>query len=87
MVEPKGKTAAEAAADRARKKAVDTRNEKEIKTQEKAETELADTPLNAKELAFITRIKPMLNYGRAIDQPSPAEILRYSQLIKRKDVE
>ena len=50
------------------------------------EDKLANTPLDAEELAFITRIAPLMNEGRKIAQPSAAEIQRYSRLIKRKDV-
>ena len=57
--------------------------EEEAEKSRKAE---ALVPLTAEELAFVNRIAPRMNKGRAIDQPPSADILRYSRLIKRKNV-
>lgn len=83
---PKSKVEIEAAADKARKAKVDAANKKKIKEEAEKAAALAKTPLNEDEKAFIDRVKPLMNEGRAIMQPSAAEITRYSQLIKRKDV-
>ncbi len=84
--EAKGKEELERLADEARKAEVDATNKKKVAEMAKAEAESADTPLNAEEQAFIARIAPRMNEGRKVLQPSPAEITRYSRLIKRKDV-
>lgn len=82
----KSKKQIEEEADKARKAKVDARNKKRAEAAAKKEAEDANIPLNAEEKDFIARIAPKMNEGRAVNQPSPAEILRYSQLIKRKDV-
>ena len=73
-------------ADIARRKKVDADNKRKAEEDAKAETELANTPLNDKEIAFIARIRPLMNKGRPIEQPSSADITRYSRLIKREKV-
>ena len=81
-----GKKEIEEKADKARKAKVDKAN-KEAATKAKADEEKLDkTPLTEEERAFIARIAPKMNEGRKNAQPSSAEILRYSKLIKRKDV-
>ena len=82
----KSKKDIEEAADKARRKEVDAANTKKAKGIADNTARLAQTPLNEEEMAFIDRIAPKMKEGRAIMQPLPAEILRYSQLIKRKDV-
>lgn len=83
---PKSKVEIEAAADQARRAKVDAANKKRIKEEADKAAALAKTPLNEEEKAFIARIEPKMKEGRAVMQPSAAEITRYSQLIKRKDV-
>ncbi len=73
-------------ADIARKKQVDADNKKRADDAAKAEAELANTPLNAEQIAFIARIRPMMNKGRPVDQPNSADITRYSKLLKREKV-
>lgn len=82
----KSKKELENIADKARKAGVDADNKKRAAAAAKKEAEDAGVPLNAEEKAFIARIAPKMNEGRMVMQPSPAEILRYSQLIKRRDV-
>jgi len=82
----KSKVEIEAEADKARKAQVDATNKKKAKAAAEQEAKNANVPLNDEEKAFIARIAPKMNEGRMVMQPSPAEILRYSQLIKRKDV-
>ena len=82
----KSKEELEKIADKARKAKVDAENQEKIKKAAAEEAKLAKTPLTAEERAFITHIAPLMNEGRAIAQPSAAEILRYSKLLKRKDV-
>lgn len=86
MTDQKSKQAIDEAADKARKAKVDRANKKKAEAAAKKAAEMSETPLNAEELAFIERTAPKLKEGRAIMQPSPAEMLRYSELIKRKDV-
>ena len=81
-----GKKEIEDKADKARKAKVDKANQAAATKAKADEDKLAKTPLNAEELAFIAEIAPKMNEGRKIAQPSSAEILRYSKLIKRKDV-
>lgn len=81
-----GKKEIEDKADKARKAKVDADNKKRAAIAKAAEEKLAKTPLNAEELAFMARIGPKMNEGRRIAQPSSAEILRYSKLVKRKGV-
>lgn len=83
---PKSKVEIEAEADKARRAKVDAANKEKIKEEADKAAALAKTPLNEEEQAFIARIKPLMNEGRAVMQPSAAEITRYSQLITRKDV-
>lgn len=82
----KSKKQIEDEVDKARKAKVDADNKKTAAKAKADEDKLAKTPLNEEELAFIKEIKPKMNEGRKIAQPSPAEILRYSKLIKRKGV-
>lgn len=82
----KSKVELEKEADRIRKAEVDAHNKK---VAEKARTEaekMANIPLTDEERAFIAEIEPKMKEGRKIMQPSSAQILRYSKLIKRKDV-
>jgi len=80
------KTDSEVTADKVRKEQVDRANLKMAKEIERKQASLANIPLNDEERAFIARIALGMKKTRAIEQPSPAEITRYSQLIKRKDV-
>ena len=73
-------------AEKAQKEKVDRMNKKKADDIAKAEAMLAKTPLNDEEKAFVAKMKPKLSEGRAIMQPTQAEMLRYSQLIKRIDV-
>ena len=73
-------------ADIARKAKVDADNKKRAEDEAAAEAALANTPLTDEEKAFIARIRPKMNLGRPVDQPSPAEIQRYSRLLKREKV-
>ena len=72
--------------DKARRAGVDALNKEIAANQKKAAGELADTPLNDEEQAFVARIALRMNCGRAIEAPSAAEILRYSKLVGRVDV-
>jgi len=72
--------------DKARRKGVDALNVKNEKKQKSEAAKLAKTPLTDKEQAFIAMIEPKMNCGRAVDKPSAAQILRYSKLVKRKDL-
>lgn len=81
-----GKKEAEDKADKARKAKVDKANTEAAAKAKSEQDKLASTPLTTEERAFITRIAPLMNEGRKIMQPSAADILRYSKLIKRKDV-
>ena len=82
----KSKVEIEAAADKARKAKVDRENRNRAKLAEEEKARLANTPLNDEEKAFIAKIAPMMNKGRAVDQPSAAQIGRYGRLLQRKDV-
>ena len=82
----KSKVEIEAEADKARRAKVDAANRRKIKEEADKVAAAAQTPLNEEEKAFIARVGPMMNEGRAARQPSSAEITRYSQLIPRKDV-
>lgn len=82
----KSKVEIEATADKARRAKVDRANKKKPRELADEAAALANKPLNGEEKAFIARIGPKMSEGRAIMQPSSAEILRYSQLILRKDV-
>lgn len=82
----KSKEQLEHEADVARRVAVDAKNNKDATEKALEEDRLANIPLNDEEKAFIAEIEPKMNEGRKIMRPSPADILRYSQLIKRKDV-
>lgn len=85
-VPPKSKQQIEEEADKARKAKVDATNKKRAEDAAEQEAKTACVLLNDEELAFIARIAPMMNKGRMVDQPSPAEILRYSQLKKREGI-
>ncbi len=78
------KKEAEEAADRARKAKVDADNKAKFASRKAKEAELAGTPLNAEEKAFIAKIAPQMNNGK--NQPAPADIQRYARLLKRKEV-
>lgn len=82
----KGKKQIEDEADKARKKAVDEANKLAAKERAAEEAKLAQAPLNDEEKAFVAKVRPKMNEGRKGAQPSPADILRYSQLIKREGV-
>ncbi len=82
----KGLKQIEEDAERKRKAGVNAVNKKKAQTEAAKESELANTPLTKLEREYIARIAPRLKEGRNSAQPSPAEILRYSKLIKRKDV-
>lgn len=70
--------------DENRKASVDATNAKDAKKADEKQASLADTPLTQGEVDFIARIRPRMNKGN--HQPPPADILRYSQLIKREKV-
>lgn len=82
----KSKQQKEEEAEKARKAKVDAANRKKIKDAAVEEAALADTPLSKEENKFIVNVAAKMNEGRAIMQPSSAEILKYSKLVKRKDV-
>ncbi len=82
----KSKKQLEEEADKARKAAVDAANKKKVEDATEKESKLANIPLSDEERAFIADIRPKMNKGRKVEQPSPAEILRYSRLIKREQV-
>ena len=82
----KSKKQVEEEAEKSRKAAVDKVNRDKAEEAKKKEEAEALVPLTAEELAFVNRIAPRMNKGRAIDQPPSADILRYSRLIKRKNV-
>ncbi|KKN73460.1 hypothetical protein LCGC14_0400350 [marine sediment metagenome] len=82
----KSKKQIEEEADQARRAKVDATNKKKAAKAAEGEAALAKVPLNAEEKAFIARIAPKMNEGRAVMQPSSADVLRYSRLMKRKDV-
>ena len=81
---PQGKIDIEVAADKARKAKVDAANAKAASVAAEKEAALADTPLTEEEERFVADVAARMNEGRAVMQPSPAEITRYSQLLKRK---
>ena len=80
----KSKKEIEEIADKRRKAKVDVTNKKKAEEVAEKEAALANTPLNEEEKNFIARIGPQMNDGR--NPPAPADILRYSRLIKRKGV-
>lgn len=82
----KSKEQLEKEADIARKMAVDEENKAAAAKAKKEEDALANTPLNDEEKAFIAEVAPKMNEGRKLAMPSSADILRYSKLLKRKDV-
>lgn len=82
----KSKKQIEDEADKARRVGVDAENKKRIKDAAQEEEALANKPLTAEEKSFIAEIAPKMNEGRKVMRPSSAEILRYSKLIKRKDI-
>ena len=82
----KSKKEIEEAADKARRAEVDAANKKKASVEAAKEAALAQTPLTDEEKAFITKVEPRMTEGRKVMQPSPAEILRYAKLLKRKDV-
>lgn len=80
----KSKQEIEEIADKKRKAKIDAANKKKAEEAAKKEAELAKVPLSKEENAFIARIGPQMNDGR--NPPAPADILRYSGLLKRKGV-
>lgn len=82
----KGTQQKQAEAERARKKAVDAKNKKAEAENQADIDKLANTPLTDEERAFCLEIEPKMNKGRRDERPCSADILRYSKLIKRKDV-
>ena len=73
-------------AEESRKAAVDEGNAKIALQRKEKQDALANTPLTDNERAFIAETKPKLKYGRRDLMPSPADMLRYSQLIQREKV-
>jgi len=82
----KSKVEIEAAADKARRAKVDKENQRRAKLAEDEKEKLANTPLNQAEKAFIVEMAPKMSMGRAVDQPTAAQIGRYGRLLLRKDV-
>jgi len=82
----KSKKQIEEKAESLRKEAVDRANIKKAEEQKAIDEAEANKPLTDEELAFIARIEPMMRRGRQIEQPIPAEVFRYSRLVKRKNV-
>lgn len=82
----KSKEELEAEADASRRAQVDAKNKAAADAIAVEQAKLAKTPLTAEDLAFILRIAPLMNEGRAIKRPSAADITRYARLLKRKDV-
>ena len=80
----KNKEQAEREADEKRKRAIDAKNARDAQQAAENEAELANVPLTNAEKQFIARIRPLMNKG--MGGPSPAEITRYSYLIKREKV-
>lgn len=85
MAKAKSQIEIEAAADKARKAKVDKENIKRARLAEKEKERLANTPLNSEEKAFIAEMAPKMKMGRAVDQPTAAQIGRYGRLLQRKD--
>ncbi len=79
----KGQEQLQSEADVSRRKGVDAKNRKDAAELETAAEKLAGKPLTAEEEAFITRIAPMMNKGRHVEKPSPADITRYAKLLKQ----
>lgn len=84
---PKGKRQIEDDAEKARKVAVDKANEKNAADKAAKAAADAKVPLTDAEKEFMVYIEPKLNKGRMIDQPSSAEMLRYSQLKTRLEAQ
>jgi hypothetical protein len=82
----KGKKQIQSEAETARKKAVDAKNEQEAAKDKAKMDSLANTPLTPEELAFCQEIEPKMNNGRRDKRPGPADILRYSKLKGRMNV-
>ena len=81
----KGQEQLQSEADVARRKVVDAKNRADAAELKAKEKKLAGTPLTAEEQGFIARIAPMMNKGRHVEKPSPADITRYAKLLKQKD--
>ena len=82
----KSKKQIEEEAEKARKEEVDGSNEKLLADRAAREASLAKVPLTDEEQQFVNEMKTRMNCARDIDKPSAAEILRYSQLLKREKV-
>jgi len=86
LIMAKSQVEKEAAADNTRKAKVDKENIRREKLAEEEKARLANTPLNSEEKKFIAEMAPRMNKGRAVDQPTAAQIGRYARLLLRKDV-
>lgn len=80
----KGQEQLQAEADQRRREAVDAKNIADEADRLAAEEAVAGKPLTGEETAFITRIAPMMNKGRHVEKPSPADITRYAKLLKQE---
>jgi hypothetical protein len=81
-----GQEEIEAKADKARKAKVDADNQKAAAELKKKQAALTKAPLTDDEKAFMSTIASKMNKGRAIDQPSAADIRRYAMLKERVEI-
>ena len=79
----KGQAQIQSEADAARRKLVDAKNKKDAANALKEAEKHAKKPLTAEENRFVARIAPMMNRGRHVEKPSPADITRYAGLVTR----
>ena len=83
----KGNAQLHAEGDKHRRNTVDAKN-KNAAANVKAEIDaLSGTPLNAEEMAFCVETEAQMNKGRRADAPMQADVLRYSKLRGRMDIQ
>jgi len=73
--------------DRARRKQVDAEYKKDAAKRKSDAAKLANTPLTDVERAFCEKIAAKMNCGRYVDMPCGADVLKYSKLKGRLDIE
>ncbi len=82
----KSKVDLEVEAEKIRKAAVDKANKEVADKAARDKIILSNIPLTNEERDFLVSTAAKMNKGRKVDQPSPAEILKYSKLIERENV-
>jgi hypothetical protein len=85
--EAKGMAQLQADGEKAHRAKVDKFNAEQATQDAIERAELAGTPLTEAEQAFVAKIALLMNKGRAQEAPSQAEVLRYSKLVGRKDID